>query len=304
MSRRSWALFSAIAVIWGLPYFFIRIAVRDVDPATLVFLRTALASLILLPFALHRRKLRALLFDWPAVLGYTVAEITVPWFLLATAEQKLTSSLAGLLVATVPIIGAAVAWALGHERLGARRMSGLFLGFAGVVVLAGVGVKGSNLLSLGEMILCAVGYAIAPMIVSRRLTEVPSFEVVTASMVVTALVYLPFGLTHLPSRLHVETVECIGTLSVVCTVVAFMLFFALIKDVGPTRAVVVTYVNPAVALLLGILALGEPFTLGIAIGFPAIIAGSILATWSQEARIQPRAAPGQAAPALGGGSAP
>ncbi len=286
MSRRGWLLFGAIAVIWGLPYFFIRIAVRDVEPATLVFLRTGLAALILLPFALHRRQLRALLIDWPAVLGYTVTEITVPWFLLATAEQKLTSSLAGLLIATVPIIGAAIAWALGHERLGAKRVVGLFLGFAGVVVLAGVGMKESNLLSMGENILCAVGYAVAPMIVSRRLAKVPSFEVVTASMVVTALVYLPFGLTHLPRHFHAETLESIVTLSVVCTVLAFLLFFALIKEIGPTRSLVVTYVNPAVAVLLGILALGEPFTVGIAIGFPAIIAGSVLATWSKVPRVR------------------
>jgi drug/metabolite transporter (DMT)-like permease len=300
MSKRGWALFVVLAVIWGLPYFFIRIAVRDVEPATLVFLRTAFAALILLPFAIHRRQLRRLLDDWFAVLGYTILEITVPWFLLSTAEQKLTSSLAGLMVATVPIFGAVIAWGLGHERPDARRISGLFLGFAGVVVLAGVGAKGSNLVSMGEIVLCAVGYATAPMIVSRRLAEVPSFEVVTASMVVTALIYLPFGLTHLPSRFHAEPAESIATLSAVCTVLAFLVFFALIKEVGPTRSVVVTYVNPAVALLLGVVILGEPFTVGIAIGFPLIIAGSVLATWSEATPVRPHVMHGPAESALGG----
>lgn len=286
MSKRGWVLFIALAVIWGLPYFFIRIAVRDLDPATLVFLRTALASLILLPFALHRRHLRALLNHWPAIVGYTLLEITVPWLLLFTAEQRLTSSLAGLLIATVPIFGAVIAWALGHERPGGRRVVGLALGFAGVVILAGVGVGRANLGSMGEVILCAVGYAIAPMIVARRLSGVPAYEVVTASMVITALVYLPFGLTHLPRTFHAETAESVATLSVVCTVGAFLVFFALIREVGPTRAMVVTYLNPAVAVLLGVTALGEPFTLGIGIGFPLIIAGSILATWSRALRIR------------------
>ncbi|MGP8163733.1 MAG: DMT family transporter [Acidimicrobiales bacterium] len=304
MSKRGWVLFAALAVIWGLPYFFIRIAVRDLEPATLVFLRTGLASVILLPFAVRRRQLGALIDHWPAVLAYTLSEITVPWFLLATAEEKLTSSLAGLLVATVPIFGAVIAWALGHEHPGVRRVSGLFLGFAGVVVLAGFGVKGSNLVSMGEIVLCAVGYAVAPMIVSRRLARAPSFEVVTASMVVTALVYLPFGLTHLPSKFHAETAESVATLSVVCTVLAFMLFFALIREIGPTRATVVTYVNPAVALLLGVVALGEPFTLGIAVGFPVIIAGSILATWSKAPPIRSAGALGSPEPALGGNPAP
>ncbi len=119
MSRRAWAQFCGISVIWGLPYFFIRLAVRDLDPGTLVFFRTGLASLILLPFAIRRRQLRELIKHWPAVLAYTLTEITVPWFLLATAEQKVTSSLAGLLVATVPIFGLLIAWALGHERPGA-----------------------------------------------------------------------------------------------------------------------------------------------------------------------------------------
>jgi drug/metabolite transporter (DMT)-like permease len=244
-------------------------------------MRTGLASVLLLPFAVRRRRLRALIDHWPYVLAYTVTEITVPWLLLATAEQRLTSSLAGLLVATVPIFGALIAWGRGHEHLGGRRVSGLILGFAGVVILAGVGVKGSNLVSMGEIVICAIGYSVAPMIVSRRLATAPSFEVVTASMVVTALVYMPFALTHLPRRFHAETAESVATLAVVCTVLAFMLFFALIREIGPTRATVVTYVNPAVALLLGIVALGEPFTLGIAIGFPVIIVGSILATWAK-----------------------
>jgi drug/metabolite transporter (DMT)-like permease len=304
MSKRAWLQFAGIAVIWGLPYFFIRIAVRDLDPGTLVFFRTGLASLILLPFVVHRRKLRELVRHWPAVLAYTLTEITVPWFLLATAEQKLTSSLAGLLVATVPIFGLLIAWALGHERPGARRVSGLILGFAGVVILAGVGVRGSSFLSMGEVVLCSIGYAIAPMIVSRRLAKAPSFEVVTASMVVTALIYLPFALTHLPRRFHVETAESVVTLSVVCTVLAFLLFFALIKEIGPTRATVVTYINPAVALLLGVVALGEPFTLGIAIGFPMIIAGSILATWSNAPPIRRAEVFGSPTPVLGSSPPP
>ncbi len=280
MSRRARFLFIALGVIWGLPYFFIRIAVRELEPATLIFLRTSLAALILLPIAIHRRKWSSLRGHLPAVLGFTAAEIAIPWLLLGNAEQHVTSSFTGLVIAIVPLFGAAIAVALGAERLSKRRAAGLLLGIVGVVVLVGVNVTGTNVAAIFELLGCAVGYASAPALVSRKLKDVPSFEVVTAAVLLTALCYLPFGVTHLPAHLYAEDAWSIVGLAVICTVVAFMVFFALIKEIGPARAVVITYINPAVAILLGVLALNEPFTLGLAIGFPIILVGSVLGTWT------------------------
>ncbi|MGB9111547.1 MAG: EamA family transporter [Acidimicrobiales bacterium] len=284
MSRRAWFLFIALGVIWGLPYFFIRIAVRELEPATLIFFRTALSALILLPIAIRRRKWASLRGHLPAVVGFTTAEIGIPWLLLGNAEQRVTSSFTGLVIAIVPLFAAAIAVALGAERLGKRRAAGLLLGIVGVVVLVGVDVTGTNVVAILELLGCAVGYASAPVLASRKLSDVPSFEVVTAAVLLTALAYLPFGVTHLPAHLYAEDAWSIVALAVVCTVVAFTIFFALIKEIGPARAVVVTYVNPAVAVLLGVLALNEPFTLGLAIGFPIILVGSVLGTWTPGSR--------------------
>jgi len=290
LSRRAWLLFLAVGVIWGLPYFFIRIAVREVEPATLISLRTALASLILLPIALRRKKWQSLRGHLPAIVFYSAFEMGIPWLLLTNAEKKVTSSFAGLLIAAVPLVAAAMSAALGYEYLGRRRVVGLLLGLAGVAILVGVDIRGENTVSILELFGCALGYAGAPIVVARRLKHVPTFEVVTASVLLTALCYLPFGLTHLPTHLSGEIAWSIVALAVVCTVIAFQFFFALIKEAGPSRAVVVTYLNPAVALLLGIVALGEPFTLGIAIGFPVILAGSVLGTWRSPS-VAPAGAP-------------
>lgn len=279
MSRRSWLLFLSVGVIWGLPYFFIRVAVRDIEPATLIFLRTALASAVLLPIAIHRRRLYSLRGHLWALVAYTAGEMAIPWLLLTTAEQKVTSSFAGLLIAAVPLVGAIFMAIFGYERLGRRRLGGIFVGLVGVAVLVGVDVRGTDAVSVLELFGCTIGYAGAPIIVSRRLADVPSFEVVTASVLLTAVAYLPFGVTHLPAHVPGEAAWSIVGLALACTVVAFMFFFALIKEAGPSRAVVVTYLNPVVAVLLGVAALGEQFTLGLAIGFPVILAGSVLATW-------------------------
>jgi drug/metabolite transporter (DMT)-like permease len=291
MSRRAWCLFVALGVIWGLPYFFIRIAVRELEPATLIFLRTGLASLILLPIAIRRRKWASLRGHLPAIVGFTAFEIAIPWLLLGNAEQHVASSFTGLVIAIVPLFGAAIAVALGTERLGKRRAAGLLLGIIGVVVLVGVNVTGTNVAAIFELLGCAVGYASAPVLVSRKLKDVPSFEVVTAAVLLSALAYLPFGVTHLPAHLYGEDAWSILALAVVCTVVAFMIFFTLIKEIGPARAVVITYINPAVALLLGVLALNEPFTLGLAIGFPIILVGSVLGTWTPGSTTAPAVAP-------------
>jgi len=269
-----------MAFIWGIPYLFIKIAVGELTPATLVFLRSLIGASLLLPLAVARKDLAPLRPYWKWILGYTFVEVAAPWFLLSDAERRISSSLTGLLIAAVPSIGAVLAVVTGgRDRLDSRRIVGLALGFVGVGALVGLDVRADDFGAIGQVALVALGYAIGPMIIERKLRGLPSLGVVAASLGITALGYAPFGLTQLPSTLPSPSVLfAVAVLGVVCTAVAFVMFFALITEVGAPRATVITYVNPAVALALGVALLGEPFTVGIAIGFVLIVLGSVLAT--------------------------
>jgi drug/metabolite transporter (DMT)-like permease len=280
MTRRGWALFVAMAIIWGIPYLLIKVAVADLSPVVLVLLRTGIGALLLVPFAAARGSLAPLLPHWRAVLAYTVVEVAVPWLLLSNAERHLSSSLTGLLVAAVPLIGAVLGLiAGGDDRLDARRGAGLVVGFVGVAALLGLDLSVIDAGAVAQVGLVAVGYAIGPMIVARRLSDVPAIGVVAASLALTGLVYAPFGLAQLPHAVPpAQVLVALAVLGVLCTALAFLLFFALIAEVGPLRAQSITYVNPAVALALGVALLGEPFTVGAGVGFALIVLGLFLAT--------------------------
>ena len=279
MTRRSWALFAAMCVIWGVPYLLIRVAVRDFSPGVLVFGRTAIGGLVLLPFALANGGFGPVLRRWRPLLAFTAIEIALPWLLLSDAETKLSSSLSGLLVAAVPLVGVVVAYVIRSDDTGGGllRYTGLLLGLAGVVVLLGLDFEHVTVRALFEMLAVALGYAIAPVIMSRRLSDLPSFPVIAASLLLTAGAYLPYALVEWPSRIGAKEAWSVVGLGLVCTALAFVIFFALVAEIGPARSTVITYVNPAVAVLLGVLLLDEPFTVGIAIGFPLILVGSVLA---------------------------
>jgi drug/metabolite transporter (DMT)-like permease len=279
VSRKGWLLFGALCVIWGIPYLLIRVAVRDFSPPALVFFRTAPAALLLLPPAIHHGQLRRVLSRWRWVLVFTAVEVAGPWLLLARAEQHLSSSVTGLLIAGVPLIGAVIyGFVPGMERLDGRRLLGLVVGLAGVAALVGIDVGQLDLLALGEVGLVVLGYAAGPLVISRRLADLPGLGVTAVAVTVTAIGYAPLALTHLPRSPSAEAVAAVAGLAVLCTAVAFVIFFALILEVGPARSTVVTYVNPLVAVLLGVVLLNEPFTVGIAVGLPLILAGSVLAT--------------------------
>jgi drug/metabolite transporter (DMT)-like permease len=268
-----------MSVIWGLPYLLIRIAVRDFQPATLVFARTAPAALLLIPIAIKRDAIRPLLGRWKIVVAYTIIEVAVPWFLLSRAEQRLSSSVSGLLVATVPLIGAGIAGITGSEhRLDRRQLVGVLVGLGGVATLVGVNVRGSSLIGVGEILLTAIGYATGPVIISRRFSDIPSIGPVAVSFLLTAAVYAPYALTHLPKHISGEELSSVILLTLICTSLAFIVFFALIAEIGPVRATVITYINPAVAVVLGVSLLHEPLTLGIVFGFVLILFGSFLST--------------------------
>jgi drug/metabolite transporter (DMT)-like permease len=279
VSRRGWVLFIAMGVIWGIPYLLIKVAVAEFSPAALVLARTVLAAALLLPIAAMNAQLRPLLPFWRPLLVYTVIEICIPWLLLSYAELRLSSSLTGLLVAAVPLVGAVLVWATGHERIEGRRVAGLLIGFAGVAALVGFDVDAGDLGSVAAIVVVAFCYALGPLILSRYLSSLPGLGVVAASLAITAVIYLPFGWSQWPSGpVSVQAWLSVIALAVVCTAIAFVVFFQLIAEVGPARAVVITYVNPAVALVLGAIVLDEAVTVPILVGFALILVGSVLAT--------------------------
>ena len=279
MSRRGALLFAAMCVIWGIPYLLIKVAVDDMSPSMLVLGRTLIAALLLVPIAAVRGELRPLLPYWAPLVAFAAIEIALPWVLLGAAETQVSSSLTGLLIAAVPLVAAVIATSSGAERLSLTSGIGLALGVLGVAAIVGVNLEGARAVPLAEIGLVAVCYAVGPAILQRWLSGLPALGVIAASLVLTAIVYLPFGATSVPEKTpSTAALASVVTLAIVCTALAFLLFFALIGEVGPVRATVITYVNPAIAAALGVLILDERFTVGMALGFALVLAGSVLAT--------------------------
>jgi drug/metabolite transporter (DMT)-like permease len=244
-----------------------------------VLARTAVAAIILLPIAAFRGQLAPVLRHWKALLLFTAAEIAVPWLFLTDVERHLSSSLTGLLIAAVPLVGAILGWFTGADRLDARRVLGLGVGLLGVAALAGLDLGAGNLRALGEVAIVAIGYALGPFVLARGLADAPPLGVISSALTLTALVYLPAGLLESPRAWPRPSVlVAVAVLALLCTAVAFLLFYALIDEVGPVRATVITYVNPAVAVVLGVLFLHEGFGWSTALGFALILGGSVLAT--------------------------
>ena len=282
MTRRGAVLFVALSVIWGIPYLLIRVAVRSLDPAVLVFGRTLVGAAVLLPFALRSGVMKAVLARWKWVAVFGLIEIALPWYLLGDAEQHLPSAFTGMCVAVVPIIGAVIArFGPGRERLDRLRLAGLVVGLVGVVLLLGsnVSAQGVTPLALVEVMIVTLCYAFGPAIAAWRLASVPAIGVNAAAITGVAVGYCIPAIIRWPHEMPpaaaIWSVVCLG---LVCTALAFVVFFALIKEIGPSRATVITYVNPVVALVLGVLILGEHVTAGMAIGFPLVLVGSVLAT--------------------------
>jgi drug/metabolite transporter (DMT)-like permease len=280
VTRRGAVLFAALCVVWGIPYLLIKVAVDEVSPVALVFLRTAIATVLLLPLALGRGMVRPVLAAWRPMLAYTAVEIAAPWLLLSDAERHLTSSLAGLLVAAVPLVGAGLARLRGdRDRIGRVGLLGLVLGLFGVAALVGLDVHGAQAGAVLEVAGVVLGYAIGPVIMAGALRELPALGVVAVSLGLCAVGYAPFAVPALPDAWPRPAVlVSVALLAVVCTAVAFLLMFGLVAEVGPVRATVITYVNPAVAVAAGVLVLDEPLTAAVVVGFVLVIAGSVLAT--------------------------
>ena len=293
MTRRGWLLFSAMCVLWGIPYLLIKVAVQELSPTVLVFARTAGAAALLLPIAAVRGQLRPLLAHWRPLVAFAAVEMAVPWLLLAHAERSLSSSLTGLLVAAVPMVAALGSRLLGDDdRLDRLRLLGLVVGLAGVAVLLGLDL-GGELAAAAAVAVVVLGYATGPLIISHRLSDVPALGVIAGSLGLTALVYAPFAVAGWPSRVpSAKVLSSVAVLALACTVAAFLVFFALIAEAGPQRALVITFVNPAVAVTLGVVLLGEHLTAGLLVGFPLILVGCVLATRRSAGAGEPVAVPG------------
>jgi drug/metabolite transporter (DMT)-like permease len=289
VSRRGWVLFSLMSVIWGVPYLLIKVADGGVAVPVLVFARVTIGAAVLLPIAIRRGQIRVLASHWRWLAAFAVVEIMVPWALLSYAERHLSSSMTGLLVASVPIIGVVLArLAGGAERLTAVRWTGLLAGVAGVALLAGPRVVGGGVWPIAAVILTAVCYATGPLIANRKLGGLPGLGMTAVCLAAAALVYAPAAALTWPATTPSPAVlGSLAALGVLCTAIAFVLFFQLIAEVGPARATVITYVNPAVAVALGVAVLGEPLTPAIVGAFALILAGSVLATRSGQPRPQP-----------------
>ncbi len=287
MSRKGFLLFLACGIVWGIPYFFIKIAVQDFSVPTIIFVRTAIGALVLVPIALRRKAFVPALKKWKTVLAFATFEMIGPWWLINSSENgHINSGLAGLLVATVPFFAMAIGYFYLGDKTAAhpKNVMGLVFGFAGIILLVGIDALTQNLevVWVGAMILAALGYAVAPAIASKTAPNVEMVGILSLSMAFSALVYaVPAALNPLAPGVTMPAVESwvsLAILGAVCSALAFVLFFALIREVSYSRSTLITYANTAVAILIGVAFGSEPFTVGMAVGLPLVAVGSYFAS--------------------------
>lgn len=285
MSRRALLLFLAVGVAWGIPYYFIAVANHSFSTPSIVWLRVTIGAAILLPIVIFRGDFRETLRNWRGVLLFAALEMVGPWYLITEAERTIASSFAGLMMTTIPFIAAFITGAFLGDR-GARHpatIAGLILGFAGVVALVGLDAI-SGVIEIGPVLMLAfsaVCYAVAPIVAGRTIPTVSGLSLSAVALTMASVIYAPFALFTLPADIaRGPTVDgwiAVVVLGAVSSAIAFVLFFALIRHVGPRRATLITYLNLVVASILGIVLLDEPLTVGILIGLPLVVAGSYLA---------------------------
>ena len=283
MSRRAYFHFAVSGLFWGIPYLLMKVAVADIPPTVIVCSRVLIGAAILIPLAIHQKVLMDAIRGWRYVLPYAIFEMMIPWILITNAEKKISSGLAGLLIATVPIWSTIFASMNGDKTVWhSKRLVGIAVGFAGLVGLVGYeSIFGnSDPLSIAMMLVTAMSYSYAVNMISIKLPEVSGIAINGLAMVFTAIVYLPFMIAQWPAANTVSTESALSLLAlgIFCTALAFISFFIVLKEIGPARASIGTYVNTAIAVVLGVLILSEPLTLGIIIGLPLVMIGSFLAS--------------------------
>lgn len=282
MSRRSLVLLLLLSAFWGASYLFIKVALEDgVSPWAIVSIRTALAALVLVPLAAQRGVLGSVRERFGPIVVLSFVQVVVPLTLIGLGEERISSSLTGILVATAPIFTFLLAFALsGEQRASTASLVGVSIGIVGVGMLLGVDAGGGAEALVGGMfiILAAFGYALAAWYLKRNLKGVEPVATVAGTQVVAALVTLPLGLLHVPdSAPGLDAVASLLTLGVVCTGFAFVIFHSLVASDGPATASLVGYIAPVFSIFYGVVLLNESFSGFTAVGLVLILGGSWLA---------------------------
>ena len=283
MSRRAYFHFAVSGLFWGIPYLLMKVAVADIPPAVIVCGRVLIGAAILIPIAIHQKVLMDAIRGWRFVLPYAIFEMMIPWILITNAEKKISSGLAGLLIATVPIWSTIFASMSGDKTVWhSKRLVGMLVGFIGLIGLVGYEsiIGGSDPLSIAMMLVAAISYSYAVNTISQKLPDVSGIAINGLAMVITSIAYAPLMIVQFPevSTVSTESAVSLLALGVFCTALAFISFFIVLKEIGPARASIGTYVNTAIAVVLGVLILSEPLTIGIMIGLPLVMIGSFLAS--------------------------
>ena len=283
MTRRAWLAFAAASVIWGVPYLFIKIAVEHgMTPPLLAWGRVALGAIVLVALAWRAGTLDSVRGRWRGLLAFAVVEVSIPFPMLAIGEERVPSSLAAIMVATVPLIGALLAMRFDHSETPTPiRAFGLLIGFGGVIALVGLDVAGhrGELLGIGAIMLTAIGYAIGPMVIKHRLAGLDPRATMGVSLAIAAVLLAPWAALDAPARApSAGAIASVVVLGLLCTAGGFVVYATLIAEAGTSRATVITYVNPVVAVGLGVLLLGEQPGAGAIAGLLLILAGGWLST--------------------------
>ena len=282
MTRKSWIQFAFVGLLWGIPYLLMKVSVADIPPPLIVAGRTFIGAMILIPISVRQGSFMDAVRGIKYVLPYAFLEMVGPWILITNAEKEISSGLAGLLIATVPIFATIFTSLRGdHTVWQPKRIFGLVVGFIGIVALVGIeSITGSsNPKAIAMCILAALMYAYAVLMVTSNLPDVEGVAINGLAMAITSLFYMPIAIAMWPSNaVSPNAVAALVALGVFSTAIAFMLFFTVIKEIGAARGSLTTYVNTAVAVVLGIFVLGEQITLGIIVGLPLVLLGSYLAS--------------------------
>ena len=283
MSRRAYFHFAVSGLLWGIPYLLMKVAVEDIPPTVIVCGRVLIGAAILIPIAIHQKVLMDAIRGWRYVLPYAIFEMMIPWILITNAEIKISSGLAGLLIATVPIWSTIFASITGDKSVWhSKRLVGILVGFVGLIGLVGYEsiIGSSDPLSIAMMLVTAMSYSYAVNMISQKLPDVSGIAINGLAMIFTAIAYAPLMIVQFPeaSTVSKEAAISLLALGVFSTSLAFISYFIVMKEIGPASASVITYVNTAVAVVLGVVILSEPLTLGIIIGLPLVMIGSFLAS--------------------------
>lgn len=281
MSRKSLIYFGVVGVLWGVPYLLMKVAVEDFPPAAVVAGRTLVGALILIPIALYRKKFKGAVLGFKFVAFYALLEMIGPWILISIAAQELNSGLSGLLVSTVPIFATIIISIRGDRSVWeSKRIFGIVIGFIGLILVVGIEslTGSSDPLSIAMVIVASMSYAYAVIMVTSNLPLVDGVAINGLAMALTTIFWTPVAIAQWPTSFSMNSAISLIALGIFSTAIAFLVFFKLIDEIGPARGSLVTYLNTAIAVVLGVLILKEPLTVGIIVGLPLVLVGSYLAS--------------------------